>query len=782
MLRSPRQHSIALALSVAALSLACGGDGHGTAPPAPVARVVVSGAPTGPTLVGNSFQLTASPEDEHGTALPDRPVTWSSSDALVATVTTAGLVSAVGPGRATISAASGGQTGSAAFDFRVGGALGVDGGTIAVLGGAFTLSVPNGALAQAAVIMVQPTSPVPSDPRIADGKAYQLSPDALTFARPASLTLKYDRSRLPTGLSEASLLVGVLTGGAWAPVAGSTADPSSASVTGAIAHAGIYAVLSANVDHVVLLGAPALGRLYVGQSAQLTSVPYDAANNPLAGRPVTWLSSNTTAVTVSGTGRVTAIAPGSATITVTIEGKSASTTIESLLVPVSTVTVVPQAFAIYAGQHVQLVATLKDSAGGVLSGRTVTWTSSAEQTASVDAGGTVTGVAGGTATITATSEGKSGTARITVLPKVVADWSQAAEWTTYQGNASHTGFVVATVDPLVFRELWVTSPLGAGALNPVTAGDGNVMVSTVAYFGKQLLAVLDASTGVAKWSYDFGGIHSVDPPAYDNGTVYVQTGGHGDSFLWGFDANTGVIRFRSAYENQWSTYYAPVIVGQTVYFAGGYYGGMYAYSATDGAKKWFAQLNQYDQFTPAVRDGLVYAYTGDYSPKVTVVNATTGAVAYEIPDPHFSWNGWSMNVSPVLGDANDLLATQGGRLISFDLTGRQVKWEQTSNFSGNVTAAGGMLYVVNSGQIEARRESDGTLAWLWIPPDGAPFGTTIVTNNLLFVSTAANTYAIDLASHIPVWSYHAGGFLALSKQGLLLIAQQNGKIAAIKVQ
>jgi hypothetical protein len=33
-----------------------------------------------------------------------------------------------------------------------------------------------------------------------------------------------------------------------------------------------------------------------------------------------------------------------------------------------------------------------------------------------------------------------------------------------------------------------------------------------------------------------------------------------------------------------------------------------------------------------------------------------------------------------------------------------------------------------------------------------------------------------------VWSYPAGGALALSKQGVLLIAQQSGRLAAIKVQ
>src|SRR5213592_1864550 len=48
--------------------------------------------------------------------------------------------------------------------------------------------------------------------------------------------------------------------------------------------------------------------------------------------------------------------------------------------------------------------TVKDSSGNVLSGRTVTWASNNNGVATVDANGLGSGVASGTATITATSE------------------------------------------------------------------------------------------------------------------------------------------------------------------------------------------------------------------------------------------------------------------------------------------------------------------------------------------------------------------------------------------
>ena len=447
---------------------------------------------------------------------------------------------------------------------------------------------------------------------------------------------------------------------------------------------------------------------------------------------------------------------------------------------VASVSVAPRNPAIDSGATVQLSATGTDFHNQPIPDATFTWTSAPASVATVDSAGLVTGVAPGVAVITATSGGVFAADTITVR-RGVADWSGAVEWTTYQGNASHTGYNPVAMDTRVFQELW-TKTVSTAALNPVTAGDGKVFVSTNAYFGIQQAKSLDARTGMEQWSKDFGAIHSVDPPAYANGTVYLQTGGHGDSFLYGLDATTGSVRFKSPYGNQWSRYFAPTVVGSSVYLAGGYYGGMYAFNTADGAQRWFLGLNQYDQFTPAVKDGLVYAYTGSYQPKLTVADTGTGAVVYEIADPGFVWDGWSMNTAPTLGGASNVLATNGGRLISFNLQSRSIGYAVQSNFRGQVSVANGIVYVSNNGQVEARNESDGSLQWLWIPPEGQATGPMIATKNILLVSTAANTYAVDLTTRQQVWSYPAGGHLTLSAQGILFIAQSSGKLTAVSVR
>src|SRR5206468_527293 len=146
----------------------------------------------------------------------------------------------------------------------------------------------------------------------------------------------------------------------------------------------------------------------------LSAVTKDAAGNTLTGRVVTWSSSNIAVATVDGSGLVTAVAAGSATITATSEGKSGTAAITVTPVPVATVTVSPASASIFVAGTQQLSAVTKDSAGGTLTGRVVTWASSNTAIATVSASGLVTGVAVGSVTITATSEGKSGSAAVTV--------------------------------------------------------------------------------------------------------------------------------------------------------------------------------------------------------------------------------------------------------------------------------------------------------------------------------------------------------------------------------
>jgi trimeric autotransporter adhesin len=117
---------------------------------------------------------------------------------------------------------------------------------------------------------------------------------------------------------------------------------------------------------------------------------------------------------------------------------------------VATVTVTGPTTAIFVGATTPLTVVTKDASGSVVSGATVTFTSSSDAIATVASTGVVTGVAPGTATITATSNGKTGTATVTVVSKIVnftASMTPAGELgANLNGNPTGSGTFTATLD------------------------------------------------------------------------------------------------------------------------------------------------------------------------------------------------------------------------------------------------------------------------------------------------------------------------------------------------
>ncbi len=111
--------------------------------------------------------------------------------------------------------------------------------------------------------------------------------------------------------------------------------------------------------------SPESPSLVAGATLQLSATPRDASGTALA-RTVTWSSNATIVATVSSTGLVTAIAPGSAQASATSDGVTGNVTITVTPVPVASVTL-SSAAPLVPGQAQTLTATARDAVGAVLS-------------------------------------------------------------------------------------------------------------------------------------------------------------------------------------------------------------------------------------------------------------------------------------------------------------------------------------------------------------------------------------------------------------------------------
>jgi uncharacterized protein YjdB len=188
------------------------------------------------------------------------------------------------------------------------------------------------------------------------------------------------------------------------------------------------------------------GQLQAGAQLTASADVRSAAGAALSGRVVAWSSSNSAVATVTDGGVVTGVAPGSVSITATSEGRSGSASLTVVPAPVTTVVVSAPSTTLVTARTLQAAVQLRDERGNTLAGRAVTWSSSAPTVATVNETGLVTGVSSGTVTITATSEGRSGTLSLAVVPPPVATVSVSLRQSTIPLGTTTTATAVMRDD------------------------------------------------------------------------------------------------------------------------------------------------------------------------------------------------------------------------------------------------------------------------------------------------------------------------------------------------
>jgi uncharacterized protein YjdB len=172
--------------------------------------------------------------------------------------------------------------------------------------------------------------------------------------------------------------------------------------------------------------SPSTSSVLIGGRLPLHAVVQDTAGQTVTDADIFWSIQDASIATISDDGVVTGVAPGTTQVSANVAGKSGLGTVTVQRAPVASVAVASVTIspakppAIGKNENLTLTAVLKDASGkDIALGRVVTWTTSDPSVASVTPktgtySATVKGNKEGTATISATSEGKSASVTVTV--------------------------------------------------------------------------------------------------------------------------------------------------------------------------------------------------------------------------------------------------------------------------------------------------------------------------------------------------------------------------------
>lgn len=354
----------------------------------------------------------------------DKTISWTSSNAAIATVSNNGIVTAIKEGTATITATAGNQSATC------------------------TVTVKKAVIAVTSVSLSQTTLTLDEG-----HTATLVATVAPTNATDKTVTWTSSNAAVAT-VSSTGLVTAIKEG---TTTVKATVGNQSATCTVTVKK-GIVAVSSITLSQTTL-------SLEEGQTSTLTATisPSDATD-----KTVTWISSNVAVATVSNTGVVTAIAGGTTEIIASVGGKSAKciVTVKSAIIEVASITLSETSLSLEEGQTTTLTATVLPTNA---TDKTITWASSNATVAVVSANGIVTAVKEGTATITASAGSKSTTCTVTVKKAIIDVTSITLSAASLSLEEGKTATLTATVSPSNATDKTVTWSSSDAAVATVSA-------------------------------------------------------------------------------------------------------------------------------------------------------------------------------------------------------------------------------------------------------------------------------------------------------------------------
>ena len=439
-------------LAIAPLALA--GCGDTTEPPAPRPAVVaVTPSHAEIPALGQTVQFTAEVRDQDGRVMTGVALTWSTSTAAVASVDASGLVTAASNGAATITAAAGAVSGTAAVT------------VVQVVADVAVSSARDTVVARDTLRLMATAF---------DANGHTVERAAFTWSSSDASVATVDASGLVTGARAGEAVVMATSG----------------EVTGKRA-----LVVMAPVPTTVAVSPDSVSLVALADKVRLAADVRDQIGRPLPEARVTWSTSDTAVATVDREGLVTAAGNGAATITAAAGAASGTATVTVAQV-VADVAVSSARDTVVARDTLRLMATAFDANGQTVERAAFTWSSSDTAVATVDASGLVTGARAGEAVVMATSGDVTGKRALVVMAPVPTTVAVSPDSVSLVALAD-TVRLVADVRDQIGRPLFEARVMWSTSDTAVATVDREGLVTAAGNGAATITAAAGAASGTA---------------------------------------------------------------------------------------------------------------------------------------------------------------------------------------------------------------------------------------------------------------------------------------------
>jgi len=335
-----------------------------------VARVNINlNVPPAGLIIGNSIIATATALSVRGDTITRYGTSWTSSDASVAVVSSAGVITGVSAGTSTITASIDGV--STSTNVRV----------IAL--------IPTQLIVAPMAISLERGERSEITAKVLDQFGGTMN----------SVPVTWESSNANVAsVSTTGTIVAVGVGSA-----------TITAVTGTLrAQTTVFVTREAVSRVVINVEFPSDG-FVISSSVTATATAFSVRGDTITRYGTTWTSSAAGIASISSTGIITAVSEGTAVITATIDGVSATTSVRVVAPPApparvpTRIEVVPVATQIERGATTTISAVVLDQFGDVVEGSEFAWTSATPNVATVSNEGVVTGVQLGQTEVVVTS-------------------------------------------------------------------------------------------------------------------------------------------------------------------------------------------------------------------------------------------------------------------------------------------------------------------------------------------------------------------------------------------